>query len=255
MLSVENISLAFGGVQGPDRHQLRCPRTRDPRHHRPERRGQELDAQRASTASIARSRAAIRFRRRDVRGAWIRTRPPTMGIARTFQNIALFKGMSVLDNLMTGRNLRCSSNLLAAGAVRRRRTAARSSRTAQGRGDHRLPADRAHPQDAGRAPALRPAEARGTGARARRRTAAAAAGRAHGRHERRGETGHVPLHPRRERRVRHHHRADRARHGRGHGHLATASWCWTTARKIGDGAPEEIRANQAVIDAYLGVAH
>lgn len=27
------------------------------------------------------------------------------GIARTFQNIALFKGMSVLDNLMTGRNL------------------------------------------------------------------------------------------------------------------------------------------------------
>ncbi|HRJ24422.1 MAG TPA: ATP-binding cassette domain-containing protein, partial [Thauera sp.] len=28
------------------------------------------------------------------------------GIARTFQNIALFKGMSVLDNIMTGRNLR-----------------------------------------------------------------------------------------------------------------------------------------------------
>lgn len=27
----------------------------------------------------------------------------TQGIARTFQNIALFKGMSVLDNLMTGR--------------------------------------------------------------------------------------------------------------------------------------------------------
>ena len=29
-----------------------------------------------------------------------------MGIARTFQNLALFKGMSVLDNIMTGRNLR-----------------------------------------------------------------------------------------------------------------------------------------------------
>jgi branched-chain amino acid transport system ATP-binding protein len=34
------------------------------------------------------------------------------GIARTFQNIALFKGMSVLDNIMTGRNLRMKANLL-----------------------------------------------------------------------------------------------------------------------------------------------
>jgi branched-chain amino acid transport system ATP-binding protein len=37
----------------------------------------------------------------------------TMGIARTFQNIALFKGMSVLENLMTGRNLRMHSGILA----------------------------------------------------------------------------------------------------------------------------------------------
>ncbi len=35
-----------------------------------------------------------------------------MGVARTFQNLALFKGMSVLDNIMTGRNLRMRSNLL-----------------------------------------------------------------------------------------------------------------------------------------------
>ncbi|MBA2673712.1 MAG: ABC transporter ATP-binding protein [Ramlibacter sp.] len=35
-----------------------------------------------------------------------------MGIARTFQNLALFKGMSVLDNIMTGRNLHIKSNLL-----------------------------------------------------------------------------------------------------------------------------------------------
>lgn len=34
-----------------------------------------------------------------------------MGIARTFQNLALFKGMSVIDNLMAGRNLRIKSNL------------------------------------------------------------------------------------------------------------------------------------------------
>ncbi len=34
------------------------------------------------------------------------------GIARTFQNIALFKGMSTLDNIMTGRNLKMKRNFL-----------------------------------------------------------------------------------------------------------------------------------------------
>jgi branched-chain amino acid transport system ATP-binding protein len=35
------------------------------------------------------------------------------GIARTFQNIALFKGMTVLDNIMTGRNLKMHAGFLA----------------------------------------------------------------------------------------------------------------------------------------------
>ncbi|MFT6556744.1 MULTISPECIES: ABC transporter ATP-binding protein [Sneathiella] len=34
------------------------------------------------------------------------------GIGRTFQNVALFKGMSTLDNIMTGRNLKMKSSLL-----------------------------------------------------------------------------------------------------------------------------------------------
>jgi branched-chain amino acid transport system ATP-binding protein len=38
-----------------------------------------------------------------------------LGIARTFQNIALFKGMSVLDNVMTGRNLKSRASVLAQG--------------------------------------------------------------------------------------------------------------------------------------------
>jgi len=39
-------------------------------------------------------------------------RAAEMGIARTFQSLALFKGMSVLDNIMTGRNLKMRSNML-----------------------------------------------------------------------------------------------------------------------------------------------
>ena len=35
------------------------------------------------------------------------------GIARTFQNVALFKGMSTLDNIMTGRTLKMRRGLLA----------------------------------------------------------------------------------------------------------------------------------------------
>jgi branched-chain amino acid transport system ATP-binding protein len=50
----------------------------------------------------------------------LRLRPhvaAAQGIARTFQNVALFKGMSTLDNIMTGRNLKMSrwaTNILSA---------------------------------------------------------------------------------------------------------------------------------------------
>ena len=36
----------------------------------------------------------------------------SQGIARTFQNVALFRGMTTLENIMTGRNLKQRTNFL-----------------------------------------------------------------------------------------------------------------------------------------------
>ena len=47
------------------------------------------------------------------------------GIARTFQNIALFRGMSVLDNIMTGRNLKMKATF----SSRRSGSGARGARS------------------------------------------------------------------------------------------------------------------------------
>jgi branched-chain amino acid transport system ATP-binding protein len=79
--------------------------------------------------------------------------------SRTFQNVALFKGMSTLDNIMSGRTLKMHKNffwqLLWFGTGGKR-----GDRTPQkGRGDHRFSRDPAHPQDAGGPLALWPAKA------------------------------------------------------------------------------------------------
>jgi branched-chain amino acid transport system ATP-binding protein len=73
---------------------------RDPRHHRAERGRQDLDAQRDQRVLSSAGRGD------HLRGQARRAMQPyeaaASGIARTFQNVALFKGMSTLDNIMSG---------------------------------------------------------------------------------------------------------------------------------------------------------
>jgi branched-chain amino acid transport system ATP-binding protein len=122
-----------------------------------------------------------------------------MGIARTFQNIALFEGMSVLDNIMTGR-----LHHMKAGMFSQAMWWGKASREED---ENREKVEKIIDfleiqhirKNACRAPALWPEKARGTGAGAGGGTVHSAAGRTHGGYECRGERGYVPLHPRRKR--------------------------------------------------------
>ena len=60
------------------------------------------------------SRGYIRFDGRDITALRPHQRAH-LGIARTFQNIALFKGMSVLDNIKIGRHIHLRAGVLASG--------------------------------------------------------------------------------------------------------------------------------------------
>src|SRR5215468_5364810 len=60
------------------------------------------------------TRGRILFDGRDIT-ALRPHRRATLQIARTFQNIALFKGMTVLDNIKIGRHIRLRAGVLASG--------------------------------------------------------------------------------------------------------------------------------------------
>jgi branched-chain amino acid transport system ATP-binding protein len=75
------------------------------------------------------SRGHIRFDGQDITALKPHQRA-RLGIARTFQNIALFKGMSVLDNIKIGRHVHLRAGVLASGAYYGR--AAREERLHRG---------------------------------------------------------------------------------------------------------------------------
>jgi hypothetical protein len=146
--------------EGDHRHLLRHPQGRDPRHHRPNGAG-KTSMLNVINGFYTPQQGTITFKGGRAR----KMRPhqaARQGIARTFQNVALFKGMSTLDNIMTGPQPAHEARPVLADALGRahgRRSTRRSSTASRSR-NHRLPGDPAYPQGAGRQAALRPAEAR-----------------------------------------------------------------------------------------------
>ena len=109
LLRVEDVSLAFGGVKALD--------------------GVSFDIRKGEIRAIIGPNGAGKSSMLNVINGFYHPQQGTItykgqtrkqmrpyeaasqGIARTFQNIALFKGMSTLDNIMTGRNLKMKTNL------------------------------------------------------------------------------------------------------------------------------------------------
>ncbi len=121
LLSVEGVSLAFGGVRALNDVSF------DVRAHEVRAIIGPNGAGKSSMLNVLNGvyhpqKGKIRFKQ-EVFAHMDPHRAASLGIARTFQNIALFKGMSVLDNVMTGRNLRMRCNFLQqalwVGAARR----------------------------------------------------------------------------------------------------------------------------------------
>lgn len=109
VLEVEDISLRFGGVQALANVSF------DVRKHEVRAIIGPNGAGKSSLLNCINGvytpqQGSIRFLGQDFRRKTCR-QIAEMGIARTFQNLALFDGMSVIDNIMTGRNLRIRSNL------------------------------------------------------------------------------------------------------------------------------------------------
>ena len=111
VLSVEDVSLAFGGVKALQEVSF------DVREHEVRAIIGPNGAGKSSMLNVLNGvyhpqKGKIRFKDR-VFTDMEPHRAAEMGIARTFQNIALFRGMTVLDNIMAGRNLRMKSGILA----------------------------------------------------------------------------------------------------------------------------------------------
>jgi len=110
LLEVDEVSVRFGAIQALDRVSLEIQRGEIVAIIGPNGAG-KTTLLNVVSGFYHPSEGRIRFEGRDR----TRLRPydvAALGVARTFQNVALFKGMSVLDNIMTGRLLKMRGSFL-----------------------------------------------------------------------------------------------------------------------------------------------
>ncbi len=111
ILELENISLAFGGVKALTDISFNV------REHEVRSIIGPNGAGKSSMLNVINGVYAPQVGEIVFRGEHFRKMNPhkvaMMGVARTFQNLALFNGMSVLDNIMAGRNLKMKSGVIA----------------------------------------------------------------------------------------------------------------------------------------------
>jgi branched-chain amino acid transport system ATP-binding protein len=109
ILAVENVSLAFGGVKALTEVSF------DVREHEVRAIIGPNGAGKSSMLNVINGVYKPQYGRVTYLGQTHSAMHPhdaaRRGIARTFQSLALFKGMSVLDNILAGRNLMMKSNL------------------------------------------------------------------------------------------------------------------------------------------------
>ena len=110
LLEVDGISVHFGAVQALDRVSLDVPRGEIVAIIGPNGAG-KTTLLNAISGFYHPAEGRIVFDGTD--RTYLRPyQVAALGVARTFQNVALFKGMSVLDNIMTGRLLKMNGNFL-----------------------------------------------------------------------------------------------------------------------------------------------
>jgi len=110
LLEVDEVSVRFGAIQALDRVSLEIGRGEIVAIIGPNGAG-KTTLLNVISGFYQPTAGQIRFEGRDR----TRLRPydvAALGVARTFQNVALFKGMSVLDNIMTGRLLKMRGSFL-----------------------------------------------------------------------------------------------------------------------------------------------